>query len=557
MTKKTPWWQTALLAAFAIALAFGAYSVEQVGNHLQYIIAPPQQLAQTDPEVEVKPNQPIADWAESLADVAEEWDTTMRAWTLGGVVEQTAVSSDNGGFAQGRVTLLGENGLELQPEYLLYGRLFFPEELEDGDPVALLDEQLALAIFRIADPVDRRITISGTEYRVIGVIRHTKQVGDYTDYGAVIPLMSVIDQPMQLDALVVEADPLPGVGASVSFSAVCSMWQNGGTVIDLGKQSMAATLWLRVLLFLIGATATLRLVGWLNVRVRYYGKRYRQQLQVRYAAQLLPELVGVILLFALGYACAAALAAALMNDIIEPVYTFPEWIPAVLVEWADIADAFWKVWQTSATVQELRTPELLRLRYFTLLIQGCAAASGVLLALRYARHRSAAESARESLAALRREGVAVSVLRTEKPIAFAEMGYVPCEETAAWAIRQEKRRRRKESTPMMRIINVQRVLQQLPPTAKDGSFVLEVTDELVPANNVRFRITCKDGITTMEEVERDWDLQLPVQTLTRIVYGSQTFHDFLENNAGYDLKMRSPAMDGLFDQHLPLTRQAL
>lgn len=42
--KKTPWWQAVLLAAFAAALAFGAYSVSLVGNHLQYLIAPPQKL---------------------------------------------------------------------------------------------------------------------------------------------------------------------------------------------------------------------------------------------------------------------------------------------------------------------------------------------------------------------------------------------------------------------------------------------------------------------------------------------------------------------------------
>ncbi len=386
MHTKTPWWQTALLVIFALLLLFGACSVAQVGDHLQYVITPPRQLEQGQSEEMVKPNQPIADWCQRLDDLSEEWNTTMQAWTLGGVVEQASFSAESAS-AQGRLELMGENGLQLQPEYLLHGRLFYPEELKSGAPLVLLDEQLALALFRVADAVDRQVNIGGSSYRVIGVVRHTKQVGDFMDHGAVIPLASVIAQPMELDALLVEAAPTPGMGASVSFRTVCSTWQPGGTFIDLGKESMAATLWLRVLLFLIGMTIVLRLVTWLNGRVRWYSQHYRGQLQKRYAVQLLPQLLGAILLFVLGYAASALLLAALMNYIIQPVYTFPEWIPAVLVEWQDMADAFWKVWQTSATLRELRTPQLLRLRYFTLLIQGCSAAVGVLLALRYARWR--------------------------------------------------------------------------------------------------------------------------------------------------------------------------
>lgn len=558
--KKTPWWQAVLLAAFAAALAFGAYSVSQVGNHLQYLIAPPHKLQMSGgEETPVKPNEPVAQWYAALKDVAEEWDSTMEAWTLGGVMENASLSAEGGG-TQGRVTVMGENGTTLHPLQLRFGRNFFPEELRNGAHVIILDEQAALALFRISDPIDRKVTVQGVEYRVIGVARHRKQVGDLTDYGAYIPLMSVIDQDITLDALQVEAAPRTGVGASVSFSTVCGTWQQGGTVIDLGKEGMAATLWLRVLLCLAGATALLRLIGWLNGQVRSYAKQYSQQLQVRYALSLMPQLAGMILLFCLGYGGAAALAAALMNVIIQPVYTFPEWIPAVLVEWEDIAAAFWKVWQTSATLREMRSPEILRLRYFTLLIQGCSAATGVLLALWYARRRTALQGIAESLPEMRRQGVVVSVIRTARPIAFGELGYVPCAESEVWRREPDgavRRRRGRKTTPMLRIIHVQRLLEQLPASPKDGSFVLEVTDAQIPANNARWEITCEKGVKTVERAERDWDIQLPVQTLARVVYGSGTFHDFLENNADFDLRMRSPAMDGLFDQHMPLTEQAL
>ena len=91
----------------------------------------------------------------------------------------------------------------------------------------------------------------------------------------------------------------------------------------------------------------------------------------------------------------------------------------------------------------------------------------------------------------------------------------------------------------------------MPAGKRDGAFVLEVVDEQIPANNARWLITCQDGEKTIVEAHRDWDIQLPIAVLTRIVYGTQTFADFLECNAGYDMRMRS-AMDGMFGHHLTI-----
>lgn len=105
---------------------------------------------------------------------------------------------------------------------------------------------------------------------------------------------------------------------------------------------------------------------------------------------------------------------------------------------------------------------------------------------------------------------------------------------------------------MVRIINAEAILRQMPAGKRDGAFVLEVVDEQIPANNARWLITCQDGEKTIVEAHRDWDIQLPIAVLTRIVYGTQTFADFLECNAGYDMRMRSPAMDGMFGHHLTI-----
>ena len=62
-------------------------------------------------------------------------------------------------------------------------------------------------------------------------------------------------------------------------------------------------------------------------------------------------------------------------------------MPAVLVEWKDIRTAFWQVWQGAASLQELRNPELCRIRYFAMVIGWFGAGAAILLAVLWYRIR--------------------------------------------------------------------------------------------------------------------------------------------------------------------------
>ena len=159
-----------------------------------------------------------------------------------------------------------------------------------------------------------------------------------------------------------------------------------------------------------------------------------------------------------------------------------------------------------------------------------------MLALRYARVRTAHEATVESLRALQRQGVAVSVLRTKRPIAMEDAGYVAL-----------------PGGTMARIIDVQQVLRSLHVPAVEGSFILEVMDGLVPANNTRWQISCAGGVMTLKETRKEWDMQVSVSALTEIVYGDQTLTDYVECSGGCVLRQHVPLMDALFDTGLTLT----
>lgn len=365
MKKKMTLWL--LLIAAAAVLAYSLFAVNAVGSHLQYIVEPAGDVAQA---------------ATDLASLAEEWDATLRAWTLGGFIQEATLKAENQS-ARGRVSLCGPNALEVTPLTLLHGRLFTADELSGSAPVALLDEQLAFALFREADVVERTFTLGGLTFRVIGVVRHARQVGDYADCGVYVPLLSGLEP----DALNVEAAPRPGVGANVSFSGVCDLWRSGGAFIDLHKEAVGATMWARVMGFAIGTIILLKGICWLNGRVQGAMAWHRRALQRKYAMQLLPQTIALVLACILGYAAAAGLAALLLDFILQPVYAFPECVPAVLVEWEEIQRTFWQVQQSAAGYRELRTPELLRLRYFAELIRISCAVIGVLLCLLLRKYR--------------------------------------------------------------------------------------------------------------------------------------------------------------------------
>jgi hypothetical protein len=399
MKKRNPW--AMLLLAVCTALLLWAYTqVRAVSGDLQYLIpAPPLNTesggpngvkTEPDPEpatAEPLPNAQAKALLEILQTVTEDWFGVFQNYTMSGVAERASLVSDADVTLQARLNALGKAAFTITPQYLRIGRLFYPEELSGGSDGILLDEQLALALFHVAEPIGRTVTINNESFTVIGVLRHAKRVGDAADYAAYVPLSALWDKAIQLDALQVTARLIAGAGARAIFKEELEAWQAGGTLIDLGKAGMGALLPLRVLLVFCGGMAFFRLLGYWIRRLRRFVGGYRDSLQAEYAQKLLPRLLAGIFLLALTGGALLACASALTAYLVAPVYTFPEWVPTVPVEWNDIQAAFWQVWQSAAGLRELRSPELLRLRYFAMVTAWCSAGAAVAFTNLWVRRR--------------------------------------------------------------------------------------------------------------------------------------------------------------------------
>ena len=366
-----------LLLLCCAVIGFSYLSVKSEGDALQYLISAPAMQKDTRQSEEqqqgVLPNQDISIFWDGLQTKAEGWEGAISAYSMTGILENAVFSGDTGLTTQARLNAVSSGIWTTEPKYLRFGRLFYPDELQKGCKGILLDEQLALTLFRISEPLGRSVELAGEKFTVLGVLRHGKRVGDSEDYAAYVTLADVIKMPLQLQALEVAALPIAGGGAHAMFQTDMNSWCGEGTLIDLAKERMGAMLPFRVLVFFLGGGLFFSLLHVWTGKSKAFFVDYRTRLELEYAQKLMPRLaLGIILMLA-GYTCLVVGAAALVYMLIEPVYTFTEWVPAVLVEWKEIQAAFWRVWQSAACLQELRSPQLCRIRYFAMLTAWCSA----------------------------------------------------------------------------------------------------------------------------------------------------------------------------------------
>ena len=389
-----------LCLALLIFAATHLYLVEDVLQYLVIAPAPQNQEAfqgalmegEESKEGEDKaplPYQALEDLQENLDETAQmEWATAIKSYAIEGIISSTRFSAPGKNGAEGRLTALGKNSLEIYPLIPREGRLIYPEEFNQGDKVVMIDEQLALAVFSNANPVGEYMLIESEPYRVVGVIRHSKKMGDERDYGAYIPLLSLVDQALPLEALMISAIPIANAGADSAFiSIIENNLQLKGTFINLKKEAMGAMMPLRVLLFAIGLIIMLALIKWLNKKVLAFIDDYKRRLEHVYAPRLLPRLfIGVVLLGA-GYGLSALVLAKLVQYMLVPVYTFPEWIPDVLVAWSEIKKSFWNVWQGQAALIDIRSPQLLAIQFYHFVIGWSTAGFALFLMYSYYEKR--------------------------------------------------------------------------------------------------------------------------------------------------------------------------
>ena len=344
-----------------LVLLYTAWVVEHEPVLLQYAVTADQEQAGGGdaPATHLKAR------IDALDEVTEGLGDTVQTYTLAGTAMGVSLGADEGGTLADLVAA-GEHYFTVFPTLVRTGRLLHPEELREGGRVALLNEQAAIDLFKMVDVIDREVSLHGQTYRVVGVVRRTRQVGDASRAFIYVPIAELARAPGQpLQTLTLSALRLPKGGAIRTFAEVAQQWKPGGNAYDLRREQIGATIWARFLVCAVGFALLGLFISRFARSVLWLADTVRRRLTNEYMVRMLPFFIGHVLLRVLALAALAGMAAGLTWLLIsDPAMAYPEFIPAVLVEPDEVLSTFWALRATESAVLVTRTREMVRLLYF-------------------------------------------------------------------------------------------------------------------------------------------------------------------------------------------------
>ena len=380
-----------LLCALVVLGALSVSQVLSVTGRLQYVLPTPkveqqeekkpaEEKEETEPKKTAAKQTALEGLLKGLTTMLSDNPDLVDARMAVAYQDKVQVSVPGGQSQSVRVQGLWGDTHMLPAPILTAGRTLYQEELETGRAVAVLDEKTAVKLFRTGAPLDGEFTLGNVTYKVVGVIRHAQTPGEQEPLRLMVPLLSLDKQAFQTELLSFSFRTLPGKGAYSRMKGLLNGWQAGGTLYSLAKEKQRSLLPVRFLLCLVAVMALGLLLTVLKNLSRAVIRREQAALRNQYAKKLLPRwmLKGLGLLIA----WAAWLLALFLvcREAIAPVYVFPEWVPAVLVEWKDMAETFWNNRADVTRLIEMRTPDILFLRFYhRVLLVACTAVFVLLL----------------------------------------------------------------------------------------------------------------------------------------------------------------------------------
>ena len=338
----------AMLLGAALMLA-GALALHSAGDTLQYVFPAPAATQEGNGLTALyKAGQ------EQLASIGD----TLTASAIAARSQGVPLSAQKGRSVTATLYAVGEGYFDVMHETLLSGRYVSGTDVSRADNVIVIDERTALTLFPGLDPIGQEVTLGGVTLTVVGVIRGGQRVGEADAQIAYMPITTAGERALPMQTVACVAKAVQRTGSAVLMEDTLAAWHAGGSFYSLSKLRMGAAMPLRWALLIAGVSLLLALLRRMNALALGRLCRHREQLRLRYARELAPDMAASALLFVLGYGAIGALAAALAVFSVRPLLVFTEWIPEVIVEMSSLRSVFWSLNDASAAAIRCVTREV-------------------------------------------------------------------------------------------------------------------------------------------------------------------------------------------------------
>lgn len=319
-------------------------------DSLQYTVARPKDVNDLRQALMAKENA-----AEQLGDCTS-------AVAVGAVRESESVSA--GETSKSAVVYaVGEGWFEVYPVFMIEGQRLTETQLRLGERAALLDKELAFALFGSEIPENAKVLIGETEYSVAGTIRHRRSVGETQQYCVYVPLLA--DATAQQDVVMMAAKPIPDTGAPTMFeNVVRSGWRSDGCFYNIQKETLRQMMLPRMLLLIFGIGAIVYFLRCMKKVACARIERYREILRWHYFRETVPALLGTILICLLGYAAILGLLYGLIVFSVHPLTVFTEWVPENFVKWSSLKNVFWNLTNDAAELVKVGSREMRQVEFW-------------------------------------------------------------------------------------------------------------------------------------------------------------------------------------------------
>lgn len=285
--------------------------------------------------------------------------------------------------------LVGLYGYDLRTEskVLSSGRYFYPEELKDKKRLAVIDEALAVELFRISDPIGRKLFINKVEFEVIGVVKRGRLPSDIKAHHIYLPFLSLNEASVQPKIISANIGLKKGLGGETGAKKIFEEWEKGGTLLSLSKEKIRTLMPLRLLICFALSLAAIVLF---NLYKKFAIRRLeleKERLKSNYAQKMLLRWFGFVLLYAALLLLWVALLYLIITKLLEPVYLFPEWVPSVIVEPKALIETFYNNRAFENKLVEIKTEQLIYLRFLRNMLSLACAFCAMLLIQPYHKLR--------------------------------------------------------------------------------------------------------------------------------------------------------------------------